>query len=81
MKVGTPLTGGNTMRDPKRIKRILKKIEKLWLKNPDQRFYQLLSNYTRLGNREKLGTVVDPWRYEDDETEAILDGALKCFKD
>lgn len=30
------------MRDPKRIKTFLKKIEELWLKNPDLRFGQLI---------------------------------------
>lgn len=30
------------MRDPKRIKPFLKKIEELWLKNPDFRFGQLI---------------------------------------
>ena len=32
------------MRDPKRIKRILKKIEKIWLEHPDLRLMQLLFN-------------------------------------
>ncbi len=30
------------MRDPKRIKPFLKKIEELWLKNPDLRFGRLI---------------------------------------
>jgi len=32
------------MRDPKRIVRILKLIEKIWKKNPDLRLCQLLGN-------------------------------------
>lgn len=39
------------MQDPERIKRILKLIEELWNKFPDQRLYQLLVNYTELGDR------------------------------
>lgn len=30
------------MRDPKRIKLFLKKIEEIWLKNPDLRFGQII---------------------------------------
>ena len=54
------------MRDPKRIKRILKLIEKLWNKSPDQRFGQLLINH---------GIVDDSlivWNNEDDELEKFL---------
>ena len=32
------------MRDPKRIKKILKTIENIWKKNPDLRLCQLLEN-------------------------------------
>ena len=34
-----------TMRDPKRIKPLLEQIEKVWLKHPDLRLCQLLSNH------------------------------------
>ena len=81
MKVGTPLTGGNTMRDIKRIDRVLKLIGELWKKNPDQRFFQLLFNYTQLGTRDTLGTVRDPFYYEDEEVELILTGALDLMKE
>lgn len=37
------------MRDPKRIKPFLEKIEKFWLENPDWRFGQLVINVTRTG--------------------------------
>ncbi|MFH1802825.1 MAG: hypothetical protein ABH864_05260 [archaeon] len=37
--------GVEQMRDPKRIDRILKLIEKKWQENPDQRLGQLLENY------------------------------------
>jgi hypothetical protein len=49
------------MRDPKRIKKILSIIEKIWQENPDLRFGQLLINY---------GIVPDElrtWLMEDDE--------------
>ena len=32
------------MRDSERIKPLLKKIEEIWLKNPDWRFSQLIDN-------------------------------------
>lgn len=32
------------MRDPKRIPRICKKLEKVWKKHPDHRLGQLISN-------------------------------------
>lgn len=35
------------MRDPKRIKPFLKKIEELWLKNPDLKFGQLIIGITK----------------------------------
>lgn len=69
------------MRDPKRIKRVLKLIEELWNLYPDQRFFQLLSNYTRLGTRaEKPGTIKDPFYYEDDVIEKELKFVLKELK-
>ena len=37
------------MRDPNRIKPFLEEIEKLWSKNPDWRFGQLVINVTRTG--------------------------------
>jgi uncharacterized protein YihD (DUF1040 family) len=49
------------MRDIKRIKKILGKIEEKWNKYPDMRFYQLLIN---------MGLVEDTfelWKLEDDK--------------
>ena len=40
------------MRDPKRIKEMLKEIETLWKRYPDQRLFQLLFNYTRFDPEE-----------------------------
>jgi len=54
------------MRDPKRIKRILKLIEKYWNLNQDQRFGQALIN---------AGIVTDEmwvWQMEDDKLEEGL---------
>lgn len=54
------------MRNPKRIKSILKLIEEIWENNPDQRFGQLLIN---------LGLFPDSprnWQIEDDEVENCL---------
>lgn len=68
------------MRDVKRIKRILNKIEEVWNRHPDFRFFQLLFNFTKLGTRDKIGTVRDPFRYGDDELENYLDAWLKEFK-
>lgn len=67
---------GLEMRDIHRIERILTKIGILWGKTPDQRFFQLLFNYTRLGTRAGLGKVQDPFHYKDDELEKHLDKLL-----
>jgi len=58
------------MRDVKRINRILELIKKLWEKQHDQRFGQLLIN---------LGVIIDDfddWNREDDVLEKKLIGAL-----
>jgi len=58
------------MRDVKRINRILELIKKLWEKQHDQRFGQLLIN---------LGVIIDDfddWSREDDVLEKKLIGAL-----
>jgi uncharacterized protein YihD (DUF1040 family) len=65
------------VRSIKRIDRILKKIKLIWEKSPDQRLFQLLSNYTKLGKTDKIGYVKDPFHYEDDELEAQLDAVIK----
>jgi len=56
------------MRDPKRIPRILKELERIWKDAPDLRFCQLMIN---------LGLIEDKkWNYEDDK----LEMELKEFK-
>ncbi len=58
------------MRDKKRIPRILNKIKRLWLRSPDQRFYQMLIN---------KGIIPDSqlWNIEDDIVEKEIDRLLK----
>lgn len=51
------------MRDPKRIKRILLIIEKIWTDNPDLRLCQLIGNCWIVG---------DNYHREDDELEKKL---------
>jgi len=52
------------LRDPKRIKRILKLIEKVWKKNPDLRLFQLLDN--------SFHTYGDYYYLEDENLEESL---------
>jgi hypothetical protein len=54
------------MRDPKRISRICKKLEKAWMKSPDQRLGQFISNLQGPG-------VHDVFYMEDDEWEGLID--------
>ena len=54
------------MRDPKRIKRICKLLEKAWIKDPDQRLGQFLSNYI-------YGHHQDIFYKDDDEIEVVLE--------
>ena len=63
------------MRDPKRIAKILALVRQLWEKQPDQRFWQFLSN---LGGDffEKID-IDDLWFLEDDECERILGELLE----
>ena len=58
------------MREKARIKRICKKIEKLWGEVPDQRLGQFLANYV-------FGHHRDIFYQEDDVSEHHLDLELK----
>ena len=53
------------MRDPKRIKRILKTVEEIWEKNPEWRLTQLIMNALNMNS--------DPYYIEDDVLEKALD--------
>jgi uncharacterized protein YihD (DUF1040 family) len=57
------------MRDKKRIKRILKKVEKIWMYFPDLRLGQLIQNWAR-ENR-------DSYYLEDNDLEEQLDLWIK----
>jgi len=58
------------MRDPARIRRILKLISKLWHANPDQRLGQLLFNYAEFEDGD--------YHVEDETTELRL--TVACEK-
>ena len=61
----------------KEIKDFLKVLETLWLKEPSQRFGQLLFNYTRFGTRtEKLGVIQDIFHYEDETIKKDIEVTL-----
>lgn len=65
------------MRDPNRIPEILDMIKQLWLRCPDQRFWQFLSN---LGGDVigKLGFKVhDMWYVEDEDTVKAIEALLQ----
>ena len=55
------------MRDPKRIGKILKIIEKIWRKSPDLRFCQLIENVLGCNNESCIYYI------EDDKLEKALE--------
>lgn len=61
------------MREPKRIKRILLLIDKLWNEYPDQRLGQLLENY--VFGCQRGGCC--KFHVEDDDVEKHLKNMLK----
>jgi uncharacterized protein YihD (DUF1040 family) len=63
------------MRDIKRIKRILKKIEIIWTKNPDLRLGQLLINIDR-----ETDCAGDIFYFEDSSLEMFLDKEIEKDK-
>jgi hypothetical protein len=58
------------MRDPKRIPRILEKMQLVWEMRPDQRLFQLMDNYITGYNKWQSSFI---FYVEDDELEAHLD--------
>ena len=60
------------MRDKKRIKRILKLLEELWLEHSQERLGQILENYIFVKGDRGDKTSVMLFYQEDDYTEAIL---------
>ena len=63
------------MREVERIDRITEKLNELWKKTPDWRFFQVLFNYGFLA-RAEIGRVMDPFNVEDDKIEQHLDAIL-----
>ena len=59
------------MRDPKRIKTIIKKLEEYWSKNPDLRLGQIIANCVR-AHDGRLNC--DPFYIEDED---LVDGLKK----
>jgi len=56
------------MRDPKRIKKILKELETLWNQYPDQRLGQILENYVYINGARGDNTSVALFFQEDNKT-------------
>lgn len=61
------------MRNPERIGRILKKLEAVWIRNPDYRLGQILVNFAppELHN--------DIFYFEDDKLEGKLDECIENY--
>lgn len=51
------------MRDPKRIESFLERLKKIWQKNPDMRFAQVLGNVYPCSPYD----YIDPYFVEDDD--------------
>ena len=62
------------MRDPKRISLLLFKLKKLWQKNPDLRFFQLVGN---LAGELQDELKQDIFFTEDDKTLKFIEQKLK----
>lgn len=60
-------------RDPKRVQRILNKIDQVWSKFPDMRFNQLLSSITSKLEKRGNESQNDFFYTEDDRFEKALD--------
>ena len=65
------------MRDPKRIKKFIRLLEEVWLRLPDYRFIQLIQAL----NVPDSKMHTDPFYWEDDVWEEMLNDALDTLKD
>lgn len=63
------------MRDPARIYRVMFKIETLWVKHPDLRFFQFMT-WLKWSMIKENYIDIDPFSLEDDILEKILDKML-----
>lgn len=61
------------MRDPKRIKRMLWKLDALWSQSPDLRFGQLIKAIECQYGRTTRGEL---FYIEDDEMESLIDNTI-----
>jgi len=68
------------MRDPKRINKILKELEILWKKYPDQRLGQILENYVFFQGKRGDATSVKLFYQEDGITLSCIEEELKKVK-
>ncbi len=58
-------------------KEFLTKLGELWDKYPEQRFGQLLFNYTRFGTRDEPGTIKDIFWYLDEAIKSDIERSLE----
>jgi len=65
----------------KEIDKFLEKLGELWKKHPDQRFGQLLFNYTRFGTRLEIGQIIDPFHYQDKDILSDIQKSIEGGKD
>ena len=68
------------MRELSRIKRITEKVERIWHRNPDLRYTQLVSAILSFGANAGIIRARKDYDYfylEDDEFETVLDYLLK----
>lgn len=68
------------MRDPKRIKRIIEKLEYIWSREPDSRLCQLVYN-TAYRTGDVCTDTNDIFYVEDNVFEAVLDELIKQIKE
>ena len=62
-----------SVRDPKRIHRILFALKKFWERNPDLRLSQIIGNIHGPGDAYNMeDTVVEAWIVEENEKAKIL---------
>ena len=69
------------MRDLKRIPRMIKQLEILWKKYPDQRLGQILENYVFFEGKRGDKTSVRLFHQEDSKTEKIIKEFLEEDKE
>lgn len=62
------------MRDPKRIKPVLEKLQVYWENNPDLRLGQIISNFSRMA-----GYSADSFYVEDDIMDEVITNVLNNF--